>query len=172
MNHKSISTIFNIGQEENFVFRSYEYNDGSFISNLYGKKILLKTAVNIFLDYMDFVLYFLRTQTGKNCNLLLDKTIITPEYQIKIIPSGLNFYTNQKCNTRIFKSVVELFLNMITDSDFCKEDNFLPPLPEKLKEFVLASMNITNSMFSSIINGKEKDYFLLYDELKRETGLW
>ena len=119
---------------------------------------------------MDFIFYFLKTPTGKYYSLLLDKTIITPEYQIKIIPPNLDSNTNQKWNARIFKNITELFLNMITPPGFCKENNLLPPLSEKLKEFVLANMNITDNMFFNIINGKGKKYFLLYDKLKEEVS--
>ncbi len=169
LNHKSLSTIFDIGQEDDITFRSHEYNDGNFIRDLCQKKIPQKIAVNIFLDYMDFIFYFLRTQTGKEYSLPLDKAIITPEYQLKIIPSSLELSINRKSNTRIFKNITELFLDMIEYSIFCKESNFLPHLSEKLKEFVLANMNMTDNMFFDIVNGKEKKYFLLYDKLKEEA---
>ena len=48
LNHKSISTIFDIGQEESIIFRSYEYTDGNLISDLCQKKTPQKIAVNIF----------------------------------------------------------------------------------------------------------------------------
>ena len=169
LNHKSISTIFNIGQEEGIIFRSYEYNDGNFISEVCQKKIPQKMAVNIFLDYIDVIIYFLRTQKEYYYGLLLDKAIITPEHQIKIIPSSLYLIPNPKCNAGIFKNITELFLDMITDSNVYNGDNFLPSLSDKLKEFVLANMNMPDNVFFNIINGKEKNYFLLYDKLKEEV---
>lgn len=170
LNHKNISTIFDIGKEENIIFRSYEYNDGNFIGTLYKKSISQKIAISIFLDYLDFIFYFLKTKTGKCYNLLPDKAIITPGYQVKIIPSGLDIGKKTNNNIGIFKNITKLFLNMITLSNFSEKNNFLPAMPEKLKEFILANMNMTDNMFSDIIKGREKKYFFLYNKLKEEVS--
>ena len=64
-----------------------------------------------------------------------------------------------------------LFLNTITSSESHGKNNFLPHLSEKLKEFVIANMNMTDNMFSDIIiRKKEKLLHALCDKIKEEVS--